>query len=298
MRTLGRATAVHHEPIWRLGGLSPWQLLCNVRDEMIANNLVVRAAELAFYFLFALFPLILVMMTLFGLFTTQRIELQNHLLSYFADFLPPTAFHLLQTVASDVSTNASGGKLTLGIVFALWSVSTGICSTISALNSVNHVRESRSWLKVRAIALALTLLITALLLSALFLALVSNDFVGWFGTRLGLQPIVVLVWRAIQWPASIFFVSISCLLIDRFGPDLKGRHWHWMTPGTALGLLAWIVASRGFCVYLHFSNHYGATYGSLGAVMILLLWLYISGLAYLLGGTINAEIQRAATRGP
>ena len=199
-------------------------------------------------------------------------------------------------MASDLSTNASGGKLTLGILFALWSVSGGISSIISALNSVNHVRESRSWLKVRAIALGLTLLITVLLLAALFLVLVSSDFVGWLGTRLGLQPIVVLVWKAIQWPASIFFVAISSLLIYRFGPDLKGRHWHWMTPGTAFGLLVWLAASLGFRMYLHFSNHYSATYGSLGGVMILLLWLYISGLAYLLGGTINAEIQRAAMR--
>jgi membrane protein len=195
MTTLGRATAVHLESIWRLGGLSPWQLLCNVRDEMIANSLFGRAAELAFYFLFALFALILVMMTLFGLFALHRVELQNNLLSYFADFLPPTAFQLLETVVGDLSTNASGGKLTFGIVFALWSVSGGISSIISALNLVNHVRESRSWFKVHAIALGLTLLITVLLLAALVLVLVSSDFVGWLGTRLGLQPIVVLVWK-------------------------------------------------------------------------------------------------------
>lgn len=238
------------------------------------------------------------MTTVFGLFASHRIELENHLLSYFADFLPPTAFQLLETVASDLSTNASGGKLTLGVVFALWSVSGGISSIISALNSINHVRESRSWFKVRAIALGLTVLITILLLAALFLVLVSSDFAGSLGTRLGLQPIVVLVWRVIQWPASLFFVSMSALLIYRFGPDLKGRHWHWMTPGTAFGVLVWLAASLGFRMYLHFSNHYSATYGSLGGVMILLLWLYISGLAYLLGGAINAEIERAATRGP
>ena len=143
MRNLGRAPAVHCESTWGLGGLSPWQLLCNVREESIANDLSGRAAELAFYFLFSLFALILVMMTLFCLFASHRVELQNNLLSSFADFLPPTAFQLLQTVARDLSTNASGGKLTFGIVFALWSVSRGICSIISALNSVNHVHESR-----------------------------------------------------------------------------------------------------------------------------------------------------------
>jgi|SRR5208337_1371153 len=291
------STAIQSESVWKLGGLTPRQLIRNVSEEVIANNLFGRAAELAFYFLFALFPLILVMMTLFGLFASRRVELQNDLLSYFAYFLPPTAFQLLRTVATDVATNASGGKLTFGIVFALWGVSDGISSIISALNSINHVRESRSWFKVRTIALGLTLLITILLLAALFLVLAGDYFVGWFGAKLGWQPMVVVVWKAIQWPAAIFFVSVSCSLIYYFGPNLKSRHWHWMTPGSALGALVWLAASLGFRIYLHFSNHYSATYGSLGAVMILLLWLYISGLAYLLGGTINAEIQRGATRG-
>jgi membrane protein len=292
------STAIPPESFRKLGDLSPQQLFRNVVEEMIAKNLFGRAAELAFYFLFALFPLILVMMTLFGLFASHRVALQNNLLSYFADFLPPTAFQLLETVVNDLPTNASGGKLTFGIVFALWSVSGGISSIISALNSVNYVRESRSWFKVRAIALGLTLLITILLLAALILVLVSSNFVGWLGTMLGLQPIVVLAWKAIQWPAAIFFVSISSSLVYYFGPDLKRRHWHWITPGAAFGALVWLAASLGFRIYLHFSNHYSATFGSLGAVMILLLWLYISGLAYLLGGTINAEIQRAATRRP
>ena len=297
MAILEPPTPIQRLSLWKLGGLTPWQLSRKVGEQISANNLFGRAAELAFYFLFALFSLILVMMTVFGLFEAHRVELQNNMLSYFADFLPSTAFQLLRTVATDLATNASGGKLTFGIVFALWGVSGGINSIISALNSVNDVRESRSWCKVRTIALGLTLLITIQLLAALFLVLVSSDFVGWLGTKLGLHPVVVLVWKAIQGPAAIFFVSTSCSLIYYFGPNLKGRHWHWMTPGTAFGAFVWLVASLGFRIYLHLSNHYSATYGSVGAVMILLLWLYISGLAYLLGGTINAEIQRAATPG-
>jgi membrane protein len=290
-------TTVQYESLWKLGGLTPWQLFRNVSEEMIANNLFGRAAELAFYFLFALFPLILVMMTLFGLFASHRVELQNDLLSYFADFLPPTAFQLFRTVATELPTHATGKKLIFGILSALWCVSGGISSIISALNAVNDVRESRSWFKVRTIGLGLTLLISILLLVALFFVLVSSDFVGWLGTKLGLHPIVVLLWKAIQWPAAIFFVSVSCSLIYYYGPNLKGRHWHWMTPGSAFGTFVWLVASLGLRIYLHFSNHYSVSYGSVGAVMILLLWLYLSGLAYLLGGTINAEIQRAATRG-
>ena len=291
--TLQRAKA---ESLWKLGGLGPRQLFRNVVDQISANNLFGRAAELAYYFLFALFPLILVLTTLFGLFASHRVELQNDLLSDFAYFLPPTAFRLLKTVAMESSTNASGGKLTFGIVSALWCGSAGVCSMISALNTAHHVRESRSWFKVRAIALGLTLLISILFLAVLFFVLAGSYFVGWLGTEHPLHPTVVFVWKAIQWLAAILFVTTSCSAIYYCGPDLKNRHWHWMTPGSALGAFVWVAASLGFRIYLHFVNNYSATYGSLGAVMILLLSLYVSGLAYLLGGTINAEIQLAASQ--
>ena len=201
------------ESLWKLGGLTPGQLSRRVFEQIIANNVFGRAAELAFYFLFALFPLILLMMTLFGLFASYRVELQNELLSYFADFLPPTAFQLLRRVATESAAHASRGKLTFGIVSALWCISGGIRSMISFLHLAHHVREARPWFKVCAIALGLSLLISILLFTALFMVLVGSHFVGWLGTGLRLHPMVVLVWKGIQWPAAILFVSISCSLV-------------------------------------------------------------------------------------
>lgn len=282
------------ESLWKLGGLTRRQLGRNVYDQIVADNVFGRSAELAFYFLFALFPLILMMMTLFGLYASHRVELQNDLLSYFADFLPPTAFQLLSSVATELTEHASHGKLAFGLFSALWCVSGGISSMISALNVAHHIREARSWFKVRAIALGLSLLISTLLLSALFMVLVGSDFVGWLGAGLGLHPMVVLVWKAIQWPAAILFITSSCSLIYYFGPDFKEqRRWYWFTPGAAVAVFVWLASSFGFRMYLHFFNNYSASYGSLGAVMILLAWLYVSGLAYLIGGEINAEIRRA-----
>ena len=134
--------SIAHKSFWRLGGLTPWQLGRAVFEETIANNVVGRAAELAFYFLFALFPLIFLMMTLFGLFASHSGELQTDLLSYFADFLPPTAFQLLRRVATEIAAHASHGKLTFGVVSALWFISSCISSTISFLNAAYHVRET------------------------------------------------------------------------------------------------------------------------------------------------------------
>ena len=282
------------ESLWKLPGLNLGQLGRNVFEQIIANNVFGRAAELAFYFLFALFPLIFLMMTLFGLFASHRVELQNDLLFYFADFLPSTAFQLVRRVTAEIVAHASHGKLIFGVVSALWCVSSVISSMISALNAAYHVRDGRSWFKVRAVAFGLSVLTSSLLLAALFMALVGNHFAGWLGAGLRLHPMVVLIWKALQWPAAIFFVTVSCSLIYHCGPDLKKRRrWRWFTPGAAVGVLVWIAGAQGFRMYLHFFNNYSVSYGSLGAVIILLVWLYVSGLACLIGAEINAEIERS-----
>ena len=207
-----------------------------------------------------------------------------------------TPGQLCSTVVEQIAANnVFGRKLTFGVVSALWVISSGICSMISFLNSAHHVREARPWFKVRAIALGLSLLISILLLTALFMVLVGSHFVGWLGTGLGLHPMVVLAWKGIQWPTAILFVSISCSLIYYCGPNVKERRrWQWFTPGSAFGGFVWLAASFGFRIYLHFFDNYSTSYGSLGAVMILLVWLYVSGLACLIGAEINAEIECAA----
>jgi membrane protein len=284
------------ELIWRPGGLPPWQLAKNVFRRIKEDDLLGRASELAFDFLFALFPLMMFMLTLLGLFASRSSELQGDLLAYFADFLPPTAFALLNKTTTELAENASGGKLTFGIVLALWFASGGVHSMISALNLAYHVREARSWLKVRAIALALTLLIAILLLAALFLALVSGRALDWLGAELRLRPEVVALWKALQWPLAVLFVILAYALVYYFGPDLERRRWHWITPGSMVGVFLWVTATVGFRDYLHFFNAYSATYGSLGAVMILLVWLYVTALAFLIGGEINAEIECSAAQ--
>lgn len=288
------SAAKQSNSLWKLGGLTLLQLGHKVFDQIMENDVFGQAAELAFYFLFALFPLILILMTLFGLFESRSIQLQDDLLSYFADFLPPEAFQLLRKVTVELAVHANGGKLTFGIVSALWCVSSGISAMIKSLNLAYHVHETRPWFKVRAIAIGLSVAISILVLGALFMALASSHFVEWIGRGLRLHPLVVLAWKAIQLPAALSFVTISCSLIYFYGPDLKERHrLSWLTPGSAFGVLAWLGASFGFRIYLHFSNNYSASYGSLGAVMILLAWLYVAGLAYLIGGEINAAIDRA-----
>jgi membrane protein len=125
------------------------------------------------------------------------------------------------------------------------------------------------------------------------LVLGSGDVFDSIGERLRLGPVVVELGKILQWPTAIVFVMLSFSLIYYAGPTLVERRWHWVTPGSAFGTGLWILASLGIRTYLHYYNMYSTTYGSLGAVMILLAWLYVSGLSFLVGGEINAELERA-----
>lgn len=165
---------------------------------------------------------------------------------------------------------------------------------ISNLNNAYEVREQRSWIKVHLISLALTLVMSVLVIAALLLVLGGGHLANYFGNVRGYGPPLVWSWRFLQWTISIGFIVMAFALIYYFGPDLKERHWYWITPGAVLGVALWFGASGILRIYLHFFNTYSSTYGSLGAVIVLLLWFYVTGLAFLIGGTANSVIEHAA----
>lgn len=284
------------ESLWKLGGLTVWQLTRKVVQGTVEGDLFGRASELAFNFLLALFPLLLFMLELFSLFASHSSQLETGLLSNFAHFLPPAAFQLLSEVTNELGRNAARGKLTfdiaLGIFVALWFGSGGTSSMIFTLNAAYRVRESQSWFRIRLIALGLTAAISVLGLTALLILLVGGDVVDWIGVQFHLRSIVIFLWKVLQFTAAVLFVSLSFSLIYSYGPTMRKRRWYWGTPGSMVGTLLWLGASGGFRIYLHFLNTYAATYASLEAVMILLVWLYVTGLAFLIGGEINAQIER------
>src|SRR6478672_2248869 len=295
MAPSGSSTGKQLGSIWKPGGLTFWQLVRRVVHGINDDDLFGRASELAYNFLLALFPLLLFILTLFGLFARGS-ELQRSLLSYFADFLPPPAFQLLKAIMSEMAANATSGKLTFGIVLTLWFASGGTSSMISTLDTIYHVRESRSWLRGRVMALGLTIAILTLLITSLFIVLVGEYFTDWIAIKLQLTSIIVIAWKVLQWVAAVLFLTLAFSLIYYFGPSLEQRRWHWITPGSVFGGCLWLAASAGLRVYLHFFNTYTATYGSLAAIMILLVWLYVTGLSFLIGGEINAQIERIGVR--
>lgn len=280
--------------IWHLGGLTVCQLSLAMWNEIIDGDISSQASGLAFNFILALFPLLFFFVSLFGLFASRGSQLSANLFLYLSRMLPPSAFHLVNTTILEVVKKSSSGKVTLGIITALWFASGGMSSIISALNAAYGVHDRRSWVRVRVIALILTIAISLLTISALFLVLVGDALAGFLKAHVHFGALMVTAAHLLEIPAALLFVAVSFSLIYFYGPDLKEQHWYWITPGSLLGVVLWLLASLGFRAYLHFFNSYGRTYGSLGAVIVLLIWLYVTGFAFLLGGKINAEIEQAA----
>ena len=280
--------------IWKLGGLSPRQLARRTWNEIGSDDLMSRASDLAYNFLLASFPLLLFLVSLFGVFASQRQHLQESLFFYLAQVLPPAALTLVSNTLQEVIQKSSGIKLIFGLLFAIWAGSGGVSSLISGLNIAYSVRDSRPWIKVKLRAIVLTVAISILIIAALLIVLYGGYLAESLGAQLSLHAVSVLAWKVAQWILALAFVLLAFAIIYYYGPDLREQHWYWITPGAIVGMTLWIIVSVAFRIYLHFFNTYSRTYGSLGAVIILLFWFYVTGFAFLIGGEINSEIEHAA----
>ncbi len=272
---------------WKLGGLTASQLGKRVWHEIQQDEVFTRSAALSYYFFSALIPMVFFLLAILGIFASQSELLRTSLLNYFGQVMPPAAFGLVEQTLREISRSSTGIKLIFGLVLSLWSGAGGVGSVIDALNRCYHIKESRPYWKRQLLSLSLTIAIATLTICALTMVLYGGEIA---------QFVTVLAWKGLQWPVALFFVLYALALIYYWGPDSK-KDWQWITPGSLVGMVTWIAASLLFRVYLHFYNSYSKSYGSLGAVMVLLLWLYITGLAILAGGEINSEIENAARSG-
>lgn len=280
--------------IWALGELTWRELARRVWRGINQNDLLNRAYELAYNFLLAVFPMLVFLVALLGALASQGSKLTNDLFLYIQLALPPLAFQLLVKTLNEVTQNAFGGKLTFGLLFALLIASGGMTQLISTLNAAYEVRETRSWLRVHLTSLGLTVAMSLLIVAAQLLVLTGGQLLESLGQAVGLTTITFVTVKILQWALALGFVVFAFAAIYYFAPDVEEQHWYWITPGSVVGVLLWAAASAGLRAYLHFFNTYSKTYGSLGAVIILMLWFYVTGLAFLVGGQINATIEHAA----
>jgi membrane protein len=280
--------------VWNLGGLSVKELGRRVIHEIQDDDCFGRAAQLAYYFLFALFPFFLVLTTLLGYLPVPN--LMDRLMETLAEMLPGEALQLVQENVRELVTNRRGGLLSLGILAALWTSSSAITSIIDGLNRAYDVEEGRPFWKVRLIAILLTIGLSLFIIVSIVLLTFGPQIGAWIADQVGLGRVFQITWNILRWPVIVGLLIIAMALIYYIAPDVE-QEWQWITPGSIVAVIGWLVASLGFSFYVNNVGSYNATYGSIGAVIVLLTWMYVSGFFILVGGEINAEIEHAAPSG-
>ncbi len=269
------------KPGWRDILLRTWR-------EQSRDNLSLVAAGVAFYAMLALFPAIAALISIYGLLADPA-QLQSQI-GEVSGVLPPDARSIIQSQLSQVVSGA-GGALSLGavagVLLALWSASKGMKGLIQALNIAYDEQESRGFLKLNAISLLLTFsglvfFILALTAVVAMPALLDN---------LGLPDAVMWTVSIARWPVLAIAGMLALSVLYRYGPDRDQPRWRWVSWGSAGATVAWIGASLLFSLYVSRFGNYNETYGALGAVVILLMWLFITAYVVLFGAEFNAEME-------
>jgi membrane protein len=283
--------------LWNLRGVPVRVVARRTWNSLIEDRIFGHAAELSFYFLFALFPTLISVTSVLGLIARSATTIYGELLHYLALVIPAEALGTVLHTFNETTAASTSGKLTFGLIAAGWSASAGVSAIQDTLNAVYKVKDSRSYLKARIDAIWLTIVVTAIVSLCLvsmfagdfFAALARNNIQDRF-----LKDAIVIMARLSGWLVATALLALAFSVIYYWAPDLKTKIWHWLTPGGALGIAGWLLASLALRLYLNFFNGFSVTYGSLGAVIILLTWFYISGLMLLVGAEINSEIEAAA----
>jgi membrane protein len=269
--------------LWSLGGLSWHELVVRTWRETWEDEIFGQAARLAFYHFLAIFPCLLLLFFLLSNFPAMEARLHDTLLESLCSLLPGQSSDLMQSMLPQLKDTAHTGMAAWSAgVSAAWAAVNGTWAVISGLNIAYEVREERPTWKVVGIAVMLALAIGVLFLAALTLTAVSAHW----APRLGL--------RWMQWPMMAGLLLAAFAMYYRFGPNLSDREWQWSTPGAMLALILWLTAAGLMRLYSEHFHSYALIYKQLNGAATLLLWLYFTSAAVLIGGEMNSEIEKAA----
>jgi membrane protein len=264
-------------------------VLLSVYREVQRTRLFNVAAGLSYYFLLSLFPLLILLATLMG-----RLPIPNlfdQAMDFAARFVPSEAMGLVRKILQSVLAPSRGGLLSFGIIGTLWAASGGFSSMIDALDIAYDARSSRPMLKQRLTALGLTFMTGGLMAIAMLLTIVGNRAGHFLSSVLHLSYVFEWSWPFLRWGIIVACIVMSMELLYFIGPNVKQRFKHTL-PGAIAGTVFWILISEAVNVYIsHFAN-YNKTYGTIGAVIALMFWLYVSSIAILLGAELNSELLK------
>lgn len=261
--------------------------------EFVDDEMSTYASALAYQMLFSLFPFILFLIALIGFLHLPDffswLRLQSELV------LPPQALEQVNPVIDQLQ-QSTGGLLSVGIVIALWTASAGVRLMMSAMNAAYDVVEGRPAWKRFPLSIFYTIGIAGMLLIAAALMVLGPQVMGWIAAQVGLEDFIVTLWTIVRWPVVVILLMMAVALIYYVMPDVK-QEFRFITPGSVLAVVVWILASLGFGLYVKTFADYNAMYGSIGAIIVLLLYFYISAAVLLLGAEMNAVIEHMSTEG-
>jgi membrane protein len=255
-----------------------------IKDDNVSNG----AAALAYYWMLAIFPAMIALLSLLPYLPIAN--LQQSVMDLLRQGLPGDTARMFTDTVQGIVSQKHGGLLSAGIVAALWAASSGVYAIMQQLNITYDVKEGRSFLKVRGTALLLTLLVGALFIVGFALIVLGGQLQGLISRSLGSSSILLTAFAVVRWIIIALMMTLAFAVMFYFAPDVEQK-FKFVTPGSVLGVILLVAASLGFKFYVDNFGKYNATYGSLGAVMVLMLWLNITGLVLLLGSEINALVE-------
>ena len=262
--------------------------------EILADDCLGLAAQLAYYFFLALFPALLFLVAIVSFIPVAG--LLGAITSNLARIAPGEVLSIIQDQILKIAHEKNGGLLTIGVLGAVWSTSAGLNAIMETLNRAYDIEESRPWWKVKLIGLGLTISLAAFIVVSFALVLVGPTLAERVAVWAHMGPAFTWAWKIAQWPVIFLLVATAVALIYYFAPDAV-QEWRWLIPGSILATVLWLAISLAFKFYVARFGSYNATYGTIGGVIVLMLWFYLSALAVLVGAELNAELEHASADG-
>lgn len=265
---------------------SMWELTCRVARGVLKDNCDGYAAQIAFFFLFALFPCLLTLATLLAYLPVP--DLFRVLMKIMESFVPGDVLYLVEENLRKLLSVQKGGLLSIGIFLSLWTSSNAVISVQIALNEAYDTNEKRPYWKVRVISVLLVVCFTFFIILSLLLLIFGPRIGVWIASLAGLGDAFTTAWNILRWPVIIWLMMAALSVLYRYAPAIK-LSWMQTAPGAVTATGAWVAVSLAFSYYANNFGSYDKTYGSIGAVIALLVWMYASGFVILIGGEINAR---------
>lgn len=276
-----------------LRGISPGVLFKKAVKDFLDDDMTTYASALAYQVFFSLFPFIIFLVALLGFLNLgsffQWLREQAQLL------LPQQAMTQVNQVIDGLQ-QPQGGLLSLGVIVAMWSASAAVRATMNALNVAYDVNESRPAWKLYPLSIFYTVGLAALMILAAVLLVVGPQAIQWLAQWIGMEQIFVTLWAWLRWPAALFLLTLVVAIVYYVAPDAE-QEFRFITPGAAFAVIVWILASLGFNYYVSNFGNYNATYGSIGTIIVLLLYFFISAAVMLFGAELNATIEHYSPEG-